>query len=150
MVGSADHLDDDVRPDLDMSDAHRVARIDRDRWIGYGRAQETVEGLERLLRSERRQRPDNLLIIGASNNGKTAIARRFVARTLPPENLSARLSSIPVTMIQAPNGPRIPQMLTAIRAALGQPAGRRGDNRAAPHRGLSDHAGCRTAAAAHR
>jgi AAA+ superfamily predicted ATPase len=125
MVGSADHLDDDVRPDLDMSDAHRVARIDRDRWIGYGRAQETVEGLERLLRSERRQRPDNLLIIGASNNGKTAIARRFVARALPPENLSARLSSIPVTMIQAPNGPRIPQMLTAIRAALGQPAGRR-------------------------
>jgi hypothetical protein len=125
MVGSADHLDEDVRPDLDMSDTHRIARIDRDRWIGYGRAQETVEGLERLLRSERRQRPDNLLVVGASNNGKTAIARRFVARTLPPENLSARLSSIPVTMIQAPNGPRIAQMLTSIRTALGQPAGRR-------------------------
>ena len=28
-------------------------------------------------------------------------------------------------MIQAPNGPRIPQLLSAIRAALGQPAGRR-------------------------
>ena len=28
-------------------------------------------------------------------------------------------------MIQAPNGPRIPQLLSAIRAALGQPADRR-------------------------
>lgn len=125
MVEDADHLDADVRPDLQMSVEWRIARIDRDRWIGYGRAREALNGLERLLHSERRQRPDNLLIIGASNNGKTAIARRFVARTLPPENPTAPISSIPVTMIQAPNGPRIPQMLTAIRAALGQPPGRR-------------------------
>ncbi|MBN9563474.1 MAG: TniB family NTP-binding protein [Alphaproteobacteria bacterium] len=59
------------------------------------------------------------------NNGKTAIARRFVARTLPPEDAGARRSAIPVALIQAPNGPRIPQLLTAIRAILGQPAGRR-------------------------
>ncbi len=103
----------------------RIARIDRDRWIGYSRARDGFEGLERLLRAERRQRPDNLLIVGASNNGKTAIARRFIARMLPPENPAAPRSNIPVTLIQAPNGPRIPQMLTAIRAALGQPSGRR-------------------------
>lgn len=125
MAEDADHLDEDVRPDLRMSDAQRIARIDRDRWIGYGRAREAVDGLERLLRSERRQRPDNLLIVGASNNGKTAIARRFVARMLPSENPTAPRSTIPVTMIQAPNGPRIPQMLAAIRSALGQPFGRR-------------------------
>jgi Ti-type conjugative transfer relaxase TraA len=44
---------------------------------------------------------------------------------LPPENPDARYSTIPVALIQAPNGPRIPQLLTSIRAALGQPAGRR-------------------------
>jgi len=103
----------------------RIARIDRDRWIGYSRARDGFEGLERLLRAERRQRPDNLLIVGASNNGKTAIARRFIVRMLPPENPAARSSNIPVTLIQAPNGPRISQLLTAIRAALGQPSGRR-------------------------
>jgi hypothetical protein len=123
--GGAAHLDEAVRPDLLLSDEHRIARIDRDRWIGYGRAQEVVEGLERILRSERRQRPDNQLIVGASNNGKTAIARRFIARMLPPEDPAAHTSSIPVALIQAPNGPRIPQLLTAIRAALGQPARRR-------------------------
>jgi hypothetical protein len=44
---------------------------------------------------------------------------------LPPEDPGAQISRISVTMIQAPNGPRIPQLLSAIRAALGQPAGRR-------------------------
>ncbi len=119
------HLDEAVRPDLTLSDSERIARIDRDRWIGYGRAREAFDELDRILRSERRQRPDNLLIVGASNNGKTAIARRFLARRLPPEDATAQMSTIPVTMIQAPNGPRIPQLLTSIRAALGQPAGRR-------------------------
>jgi hypothetical protein len=44
---------------------------------------------------------------------------------VPPEDAAARTSTIPVTLIQAPNGPRIPQLLTSIRSALGQPAGRR-------------------------
>ena len=123
--GDAAHLDESVRPDLRLSDEQRIARIDRDRWIGYGRATGALEELDRILRSERRQRPDNLLIVGASNNGKTAIARRFIARTVPAENADASYSSIPVALIQAPNGPRIPQLLTTIRAALGQPAGRR-------------------------
>ena len=82
MEGSADaaHLDEAVRPDLMLSGEQRIARIDRDRWIGYSRAREILAELERVLRSERRERPDNLLVVGASNNGKTAIARRFRAR----------------------------------------------------------------------
>lgn len=124
-AAGADHLDEAVRPDLLLSDARRIARIDRDRWIGYGRAQTAFEGLRRLLLSERRQRPDNLLVVGASNNGKTAIARRFLARTQPPEDPGASASTIPVALIQAPNGPSAVQLLDAIRAALGQPAGRR-------------------------
>ena len=122
---AAAHLDEAVRPDLMLSGEQRIARIDRDRWIGYSRAREILAELERVLRSERRERPDNLLVVGASNNGKTAIARRFQARALPPEDPAAQYSTIPVAVIQAPNGPRVSQLLTAIRAALGQPPGRR-------------------------
>lgn len=70
-------------------------------------------------------RPDNLLIAGASNNGKTAIARRFLCGTQASEEPAAAHSTIPAALIQAPNGPRISHLLAAIRAALGQPPGRR-------------------------
>jgi hypothetical protein len=66
-------------------------------------------------------RPDNLLVTGASNNGKTAIARRFLARHTTPEDPNAEYATIPVAMIQAPNGPRIPQLLGSILTALGRP-----------------------------
>jgi hypothetical protein len=55
------------RPDL--PEERRVPPLlpDRDRWIGYSRAREILAELERVLRSERRERPDNLLVVGASN-----------------------------------------------------------------------------------
>lgn len=110
MSGESDaaHLDEAIRADLLLADEQRIARIDRDRWIGYGRAREAFDELERILRSERRQRPDNLLIVGASNNGKTAIARRFLARMLPPEDAAMQTSRIPVAMIQAAQRPAHP------------------------------------------
>jgi hypothetical protein len=119
-MGDAAHLDASLRPVLELSEAQRIGHIDRDLWIGYGRAREAHARLEQILRSERRMRPDNLLIIGASNNGKTAIARRFQARQTPPEDPEAERSRIPVALIQAPNGPRIPQLLSAIVSALGR------------------------------
>ena len=60
-----------------------------------------------------------------SNNGKTAIARRFQSRQVLPEDPQAERSRIPVALIQAPNGPRIPQLLAAILAALGREVGAR-------------------------
>jgi hypothetical protein len=122
---TAEHLDATVRQVLRWDDARRIAHIDRDLWIGYGRAREAHARLEQILRSERRMRPDNLLIVGASNNGKTAIARRFLTRQVLPEDPQAEVSRIPVALIQAPNGPRIPQLLAAILAALGREVGAR-------------------------
>jgi len=120
MHEGAKHLDESARRVLRLNDAQRIAHIDRDLWIGYSRAREAHARLEQILRSERRMRPDNLLIIGASNNGKTAIARRFQMQQMLPEDPAAERSHIPVASIQAPNGPRIPQLLTAIIAALGR------------------------------
>jgi hypothetical protein len=122
---AAAHLDPAARRLLRLDDAHRVACIDRDLWIGYGRAQDAHERLERILRSERRMRPDNLLIVGASNNGKTAMARRFLSRHTTPEDPEAETASLPVALIQAPNGPRIPLLLAAILQALGREPGPR-------------------------
>ncbi|MCF3945784.1 TniB family NTP-binding protein [Acidiphilium iwatense] len=114
------HLDAATRRLLALTDAQRITCIDRDLWIGYGRARDAHNRLERILRSERRMRPDNLLIVGASNNGKTAIARRFLARHTMAEDPAAERAAIAVALIQAPNGPRIPLLLSAILQALGR------------------------------
>jgi hypothetical protein len=84
--GDAEHLDAAVRPDLLLPDEQRIARIDRDRWIGYGRAREAIDELARILRSERRQRPDNLLIVGASDQATWCLPRYVIAEPeLPGE-----------------------------------------------------------------
>ncbi len=62
----APHLSDAARCVLAFDDAHRIALIDRDLWIGYSRARDAHARLERILRSERRMRPDNLLIVGSA------------------------------------------------------------------------------------
>jgi len=116
----ATHLDPATRSLLRLDDARRIACISRDLWIGYGRAQAVHDALERILRSERRMRPDNLLIVGASNNGKTAIAQRFLSRHTVVENPDAERASVPVTLIVAPNGPRLRPLFASILDALGR------------------------------
>ena len=124
-VGRASHVEATTERCLSLGPAERIALINRDLWIGYGRAVAAHERLDSILRSERRMRPDNLLIVGASNNGKTAIARRFHARHSLPEDAAAERATIPVTLIQAPNGPRVATLLGSILAALGREPGRR-------------------------
>ena len=124
-VDAALHLDEAARRLLQLDDAQRIACIDRDLWIGYSRAQQAHQRLDRILRSERRMRPDNLLVVGASNNGKTAIARRFHARHILPEDPEAERATIPVAFVQAPNGPRVVPLLAGILQALGREPTRR-------------------------
>lgn len=122
---AATHLDTAAQRMLRLDDAQRIACVDRDLWIGYRRAHDAHERLERILRSERRMRPDNLLIVGASNNGKTAIGRRFFSRHTMAEDPMAEHASLPVALVQAPNGPRLSLLLAAILQALGRGPGQR-------------------------
>lgn len=64
-------------------------------------------------------------VAGLSNNGKTAIARRFFSRHTLTEDPTAECASLPVALVQAPNGPRITLLLAAILQALGREPGRR-------------------------
>ena len=60
-----------------------------------------------------------------TNNGKTAIARRFLARHTNAEDPDAERSRIETALVQAPNGPSIPQLLRSILTALGREPGPR-------------------------
>lgn len=72
--------------------ADRIATIRGTRWIRYSRAQQILTKLEDLLTQPKSHRMGNVLIVGATNKGKTMIVRRF-ARDHPPKlNLGNRAS----------------------------------------------------------
>ncbi len=77
-MNSYDHIHQDFRHVLALSDRERMEFLDKPRWIGYQGAQQILSTLEELLLKPARPRMLNLLLVGDPNNGKTTIVRRFM------------------------------------------------------------------------
>jgi hypothetical protein len=100
----------------------RLARLPANRWIGYTRASEALTLLGRLLDSEPgRVRPRNLLIVGPTNNGKTAIAGRFLRDHPQRPSANDEHEVFPVLLVQMPPSPTVSRLYAAILAGLGVP-----------------------------
>jgi hypothetical protein len=101
----------------------RIRRIRSDRWISYPRAERALAECEELLNFPKRIRMPNLLVVGPTNNGKSAIIERF-RRTHPPIEPGKTLDGIahvPVLKVQMPAGPDERRFFGAILDALGFP-----------------------------
>jgi hypothetical protein len=70
-VRDLSHLKASAQVAARLSDEERIDRARRERWVGYPRANYAVDRLNTLLKSPRRQRMPNLLIVGPTNNGKS-------------------------------------------------------------------------------
>ena len=97
-----DHLSPAARDALSLSDADRISYIQGPGWIGYPRAKEILMALEDLIRHPRIHRMPNMLIAGETNNGKTAIAERFLALHPASDNSGDDHIRVPVVYVQAP------------------------------------------------
>lgn len=117
------HLHSSARAVIEDSAEDRIRRIRTDRWITYARAEAALASFEDLLTFPKRTRMPNLLLVGATNNGKTMIVERF-RRRHPPTPASATedgVANIPVLKIQMPPGPDERRFFGAILDALGFP-----------------------------
>jgi ribosome biogenesis GTPase A len=63
-----------------MTRDERIAKIRGGRWIRYARAEEITARLDQLLQLPTTHRMPHLLIIGETNNGKTALINYFLAQ----------------------------------------------------------------------
>lgn len=72
-----EHIHPDFHHIMMLSDKERIDFLDEPRWIGYQTAQQIMDTLQGLLQKPSRPRMPNLLLVGAPNNGKTTIVRRF-------------------------------------------------------------------------
>jgi hypothetical protein len=132
-----------------MTRDERIAKIRRGGWIRYSRAEEITARLDHLLQLPTMHRMPNLLIIGETNNGKTALVNHFLAQHRAQLDGSGTPSCIPLVAVQAPPLPderRFYQAILAQVFAPFRPRRRRGSairGRAAAVDGGRQDAHCR-------
>src|SRR5260221_14570412 len=91
-----------------LNDAERVDRIRRGYWIGYGRSIAAIEQLVRLLTHPKPDRMPNLVLCGATNNGKSTIINRFVeSREMVRDSETQAMQSAEVIVVGAPSAPDV-------------------------------------------
>lgn len=123
------HLGSDAKVLAMLPSSERLAQLRVERWIGYTRATQALAQLEALFTDEpSKLRPQNLLIVGPSNNGKTMIAEKF--RRAHPQRISddGEHEVIPVVMVQMPAVATVNRLQTALLVTLGTPVGFYGRN----------------------
>jgi hypothetical protein len=119
------HLAPAVQATALLSAEERIMHIRTDRWIGYTRARRALADLEELLSSPQRQRMQNMLLIGPTNNGKSMIIERFRREhvTRPSEDGSREI--IPVVVMQMPSEPSVVRFYTMLLHSMNMPLVRR-------------------------
>lgn len=99
------HLHDNAAKLLALPDKAREREIIVGRWIPYPRAEYIIDKLEELLEYPTLHRMPNLLVVGDTNNGKTAILKRFAKMHEPFTREEDGQTLWPVLYVQAPAEP---------------------------------------------
>jgi Bacterial TniB protein len=113
------HLLPDVIPMLDASRDVRLAQSQRDCWIGYPAANTAIEAMDRLVSLPKVLRMPSLLLVGQSNNGKSAILARFAKRHELRTDEQFGLPVLPVLRVTMPSSPSEGAFWSELLANLG-------------------------------
>ena len=118
------HLSPEASTLAILPSTERLARLKMERWIGYTRANQALAKLEELFADEPgKLRPQNLLIVGPSNNGKTMIAEKFYRSHPQKISDNGEHEVIPVLMMQMPADATVNRFYTALLMKLNTPVG---------------------------
>lgn len=118
------HLNPETQAVALLPSMERLAHLNVERWIGYTRANQILAQLESFFTNEpRKLRPQNLLIVSPSNNGKTMIAEKFVKLHPQRNSDDGNNEIIPVLKVQMPPEATNNRFYTALLTALGTPVG---------------------------
>lgn len=116
------HLQDTTRKFVAAATKEeRIHAARQFKWIGYTQAKTILQKMEELLLYPKSHRMPNLLLVGDSNNGKTAILSKFDQTHLAYINEESCSLINPVLMIQAPPEPDERRFYNAILEKLFAP-----------------------------
>jgi len=121
------HLTVKAKSRLKLSDEARIDYIRKPRWFGYDKAKEIINKLEELLTYPPKHRMPNLLLVGDTNNGKTAIINKFAERHPRDDNRSGESIIAPVLIVEVRPVPDETSLYNAILKEINAPHRERGD-----------------------
>jgi len=99
-----EHLNESTRRVAALPGEERIQQLRRVRWITYTRAEQIQDRLNDLLTHPKTHRMPCLLLVGATNNGKTAIVNRFEQLHPAADQPDKESVHVPVLTVQAPGG----------------------------------------------
>lgn len=107
---------------LQVRDEERIEFIQQDKWIDYPEANKILQKIEDIFNAPPSIRPKGMLIYGASNNGKTAILKKFYRKYPPGEYIDEDgdvIHSMPVLYVMAPPSSEESRMYDEILLGMG-------------------------------
>jgi GTPase SAR1 family protein len=106
---------------IELTDEERIHSVKKFKWIGYTLALNINKRLEELLTYPVSHRMPNILLVGDSNNGKTALLNRFTQKHKSFVDEQTNELFVPVLMIQAPPEPDEKRLYNLILESLFAP-----------------------------
>ena len=102
-------------------DADRIKMIQAGTWVGYARAKEAIEELEKLLIYPPTTRMPNMLLVAPSFNGKTSILKHFMGEHPADLDPEGEATICPVVFAESPPKPDISALYSRILESLMAP-----------------------------
>ena len=106
---------------INSSDEERIHSIKKAKWIGYSQANNVINRFNELLNYPINHRMPNILLVGDSNNGKTALLNKFIKSNQSYVEEETGKLIIPTLLIQAPPEPDVRRFYNAILESLFAP-----------------------------
>ena len=115
---SAEHLLPEVAEVLDEPNEDRIEFCRQDRWVGYTAAIKALDELDDLRNFPKNLRPNNILLVARSGNGKSSIIDYFVKRHPMGATEEGKLV-VPVLKVEMPSKPDESEFWSLILWILG-------------------------------
>lgn len=116
------HLPQDVRPVAMLDADARITHIRSERWVQHVAADRILGYLHEAFSQPRRERMENILLIGESGMGKTMLIRKFERQTTPDFDDVIGVQHRPVVVMLMPHQPTEAQFFDQLLGAMNAPS----------------------------
>lgn len=116
------HLPQDVRPVAALDAEARISHIRAERWVQHAAADRVLGYLHEAFTQPRRERMENILLVGESGMGKTMLIRKFERQTTPSFDEVTGVQQRPVVVMLMPHQPTETQFFDQLLRAMNAPS----------------------------